>query len=150
MESPPHGISLVAHAQISAALAEGTRPQNEVLASFQLNEKQWLESTTYWLPKLAEDAQANGAQARLAIEYSDAFSAAQDSFAPVKPMTAEEWAVLVVEVQRDENPSPPLARRQLSLADYFRLARHFARLLSSDPTEQKRYLDRYLSLQPSD
>lgn len=147
-EGPPHGITLEAHAEIAAAIAEGTRKYADVLESVRLTEPQWNESTAYWMPKLAEDAMQNGVQARLAIVYSDAFSRAQDAMAPVPPMTPEDWATLTVEVQKEGGPGEPLARRNLSLADYLRLARHFAKRLSSDPMEQEQFFARYVALQP--
>lgn len=145
---PPHGITLEAHAEIAAAIAEGTRKYADVLESVRLTETQWNESTAYWMPKLAEDAQQNGVQARLAIVYSDAFSKAQDAMAPVPEMSPEDWATLTVEVQVEGGPGQPLARRNLSLADYLRLARHFAKRLSRDPVEQDRFFTRYVALQP--
>lgn len=145
---PPHAIDLEQHARISAALAEGTRPQAEVLEGFGITDAQWNESSAYWMPKLAEDAQRNGAAARLPIVYSNAFSEAQDAAAPVPPMSPEDWAQLTVEIQIEGGPGQPLARRNLSLADYLRLARHFAKRLSSDPEEQRRFFERFLALQP--
>lgn len=147
-EGPPHGIDLEQHATISATLSEGTRPQDQVLEGFRITDAQWNESTSFWMNALAEDAQKNGAEARLPIQYSDAYSKAQDALAPVPPMTPEEWAHLTVEVQDEGGPGQPLARRNLSLADYLRLARHFAKRLSSDPEEQQRFFDRFLALQP--
>ncbi len=146
--APPHGIDLEQHARISAALAEGTRPQREVLEALGITEAQWNESSAYWMPKLAEDAQRNGAAARLPIVYSNAFSEAQDAAAPVPQMSPEDWAQLTVEIQVEGGPGQPLARRNLSLADYLRLARHFAKRLSSDPEEQRRFFERFLALQP--
>ncbi len=147
-EAPPHGITLEQHAQIAAAIAEGTRAYAEVLRSVQLTDAQWNESTAYWMPKLAEDAQRNGARATLAILYSDAFGNAQNALAPLPAMTPEEWATLTVEVQREGGPAAPLARRRLSLADYLRLSRSFARRLSRDPAEEARFFAQYVALQP--
>jgi hypothetical protein len=148
MDEAPHGISLTQHAQIAAALAEGDRPYADVLQSMALTESQWNESTQYWMPKLAEDAQARGAEAVLAIEYSDAFSTAQDAHAPLREMTPEDWAHLTVEIQSEGTASHALARRNFSVADYLRLARHMAKRLSTHPPEQKRFFDRYVALQP--
>lgn len=147
-DAPPHGIELEQHARIAAALAEGGRPQAEVLEGFRVTESQWNDSTGYWMNELAGDAQKNGAQAKLPILYSNAYSEAQDALAPVPQMSPEEWAQLTVELQSEGGPGQPLARRNLSLADYLRLARHFAKRLSSDPDEQQKFFDRYLALQP--
>lgn len=148
IDEPPHGITLERHAQIAAGIAEGSIPYAKVLENAGVTDPQWNESTAYWMPKLAEDAQNNGAQARLAIVYSDAFSRAQDQQAPLPTMSPEEWAALTVEVQCEGGPGLPLARRNLSVADYLRLARSFAHRLTTDPEEQERFFARYLKLQP--
>lgn len=119
-----------------------------MLESFRVTDAQWNDSSGYWMNKLAEDAQKNGADARLPIVYSNAFSEAQDAAAPVTPMTPEDWAQLTVEAQVEGGPGQPIARRNLSLADYLRLVRHWAKRLSSDPDEQNRFFQRYLALQP--
>jgi hypothetical protein len=147
-DAPPHGIDLERHACIAAELAEGNVASAQVLERHGLDERKWNESTTYWMPKIAEDAQKNGAQAKLAVVYSQAFGKTQDSLAPVPPMTPEDWATLTVEVQRDGDPGRALARRNLSLPDYIRLSRSFAARLSGDPVEQERFFARYLLLQP--
>jgi hypothetical protein len=104
--------------------------------------------TRQWLERIAADAAENGADARLAVEYAEAFGAAQDALAPPPPMTPEEYAILTVAVQRKGSPARPLAERGLTLADYTRLARHFARLFVADPSAEKRFFDAFLLLQP--
>jgi hypothetical protein len=139
---------MIAHAQISASIAEGTQPQREVLTAVGLTEEQWNESTAYWLPKLADDAREKGAEATLAIEYSAAFAAAQDGLGATPAMTPEDWAALTVEIQQSGSPTEPLARRRFSLADYLRVARAMAARLSSNPAEQKRFMTAYVALNP--
>jgi hypothetical protein len=146
---PPHGVTLVAHAEIAALIAEGQQPQREVLAAAGLTEPQWNDATMYWMPKLASDAAEKGAEATLAIEYSDAFAAAQERLAATVAMTPEEWATLTVEIQSEGGTGEPLARRRLSLPDYLRVARQMAKRLSTDASEQKRFMSTYLALQPN-
>jgi hypothetical protein len=144
--SGPHRVTLVDHARISAELAEGTRPQAEVLEQHGLTEEQWTEATSFWMLRLAEDVKERATLATLPLQYSDAFAQAQAELAPVKPMTPEEWATLTVEIQR-AGPTQPLAARNLSSADYTRLARHFAQTLATDPLQNERFLRVYLALQ---
>jgi len=144
--SPPANVSMATHAVVAATLAEGGASHAKVLASMGLTETQWNESTLYWMAKLAEDAQQRGAEAQLAIEYSTAFAEAQTAAAPVIAMTPEEWAHLTVEIQVEGSTGEPLARRDLSLADYLRLVRDFSRRLSTDAAEQQRFFATYQSL----
>lgn len=142
----PHEITLFDHAQIAAEIAEADRPQAEVLASRGFTEEQWNESTIFWMTRMGDDARENGRDARIAVVYSEAFGNAQDARKPLPPMDAAEYARLVVDIQRDEGPTRPLARRALSIADYLRLSRHFARVLSSDPEQARIYFATYEAL----
>jgi len=145
---PPHGISMERHAEVSAFIAEGDAPLAKVLERFGIPEDHWNASTAYWMHAMADDAMKNGVQCRVPMLYSDAFAKAQDSIKPAPAMTPEEWATLTVEIQQVGNPAQPLARRNLSTADYIRSARHWAKTLSSDPAQNKRFFATYESLQP--
>jgi hypothetical protein len=150
-EPPPadsHGLELGDHARISAELAEGDRPTAEVLAAYDLDEQRWTEATRFWMDRVAADALALGVEATLAIEYSEAFAAAQDALKAPPEMTPEDYAELVVAIQRRGSPKQPLGDRRLSLADYSRLSRRFAALFCSDPRAQRRYFDTFVRLQP--
>ncbi len=142
----PHGITLFDHAQIAAEIAEGDRSQAEVLAARRLTEDQWNESTIFWMTRMGDDALQNGRDARIAVVYSEAFGRAQDERKPLPPMDAAEYARLVVEIQREEGPAKPLSRRGISQADYLRLSRHFARVLSTDPEQARIYFSTYEAL----
>lgn len=144
----PHGITLFDHAQISAEIAEGDRRQDAVLEAHQLTDAQWNASSIYWMTRLGDDVLENGEKARLPQLYSDAFSAAQDARKPLPPTDAVSYAALVVDIQAGDGPARPLAARGLSLADYLRLSRHWARVLSSDPAQAKAFFDAYQALQP--
>ena len=145
-EGAPHGITLFDHAQISAEIAEGDRPVADVLEAHHLSDAQWNESTQHWMGKMGEDVRDNGQLARIPIVYSEAFGQAQDALKPLPPMDAAGYARLVVDVQREEGAARPLAARNLSAADYLRLSRHFARVLSSDPEEARVYFETYAAL----
>lgn len=145
-EGAPHGITLFDHAQIAAEIAEGDRTTADVLAARGLTDAQWNESTLYWTSKMGEDVQENGQHARIPLVYSDAFGQAQDALKPLPPMDAATYAALVVDIQREEGPERPLAARNLSTADYLRLSRHFARVLSTDPDQAAAYFEAYTAL----
>ncbi len=145
-EGAPHGITLFHHARISAEIAEGDRPVAAVLKAHELTDAQWNESTLYWMTRMGDDVRQNGQDARIPHVYSDAFAEAQDAMKPVPPMDAAGYARLVVDVQAAGGPAAPLAARGLSTADYLRLSRCWARVLSSDPTQAKRYFEVYEAL----
>jgi hypothetical protein len=146
--APWEGMSLERYAQLSAQMAEGDRPPSAVLAAHGVGEEDWQQASQHWLLAMANDAQANGADAELALVYAEAFGRAQEALKPLVPMTPEEWALLTVEVQRSGGPAQPLARRRLSNADYLRLGRHFARTLARDPALAQRFAQAYEALQP--
>ncbi len=139
-------ITMEEHARISARIAEGDRPMKDVLASEGIGEDEWNDATAYWMNQLADDAARHGAETTLAITYSDLFSKAQDSLRPVPEMSPEEWATLTVEILNAGGPARPLAARSLSKADYIRLARHFAKRLSGNPADNKRFATTFEAL----
>lgn len=145
----PHGITLFVHAEIAASIAEGDRPIGEILEAHRLTEAQWNEASIFWMTRIGEDVREHGEDARVPHVYSEAFSKAQDALKPPPRMDAAAYAELVVDVQVAGGPAQPLAARGLSLADYLRLSRHMARVLSSDPAEAKMFFDAYQSLQPA-
>jgi hypothetical protein len=147
-ESAPHGITLVDHAQIAAEIAEGDRLRADVLRARDLTEAQWNESTVHWMTRMGDDVRERGQDAQIPHVYSDAFGKAQDAVRPVPPMDVAAYAKLVVDVQIAGGPAEPLAARGLSTADYLRLSRHWARVLSSDPEQSKIFFDLYQALQP--
>jgi hypothetical protein len=147
-QGAPHGITLFDHAQISAEIAEGGQSTAEILERHELTEAQWNESTIYWMGRMGDDAREHGQDARIAHVYSDAFAKAQDAIKPVPPSDAAAYAKLVVEIQSAGGPAQPLAVRGLSTADYLRLSRHWARVLSTDPEQSRIFFETYQSLQP--
>ncbi len=144
----PHGITLFDHAQIAAEIAEGDRPTSTVLEAHRLTETQWNESTMHWMTRMGDDAREHGENARVAVVYSDAFGAAQGTLKPLPPTDAASWAKLTVDIQIAGDPAQPLAVRGISTADYLRLARHWARVLSSDADESATFFEAYQALQP--
>ncbi|AGP41420.1 hypothetical protein BE04_11245 [Sorangium cellulosum] len=91
----------------------------------------------------------HGQDARIPLVYSDAFGKAQDALKLPLTMDAASYAKLVVDIQVAGGPTQPLAVRGLSLADYLRLSRHMARVLSSDAAEAKTFSEAYQHLQPA-
>lgn len=145
----PHGITLFDHAQVSAEIAEGDRSLEAVLEAHNLTEAEWNTSTMYWMSRLGDDVRDHGQDARIPHVYSDAFGKAQDALKPVPPMDAASYAQLVVDVQRAGGPAEPLAVRGLSVADYLRLSRHWARVLAADPEQSRIFFEVYQALQPA-
>jgi hypothetical protein len=143
--APPR-ISMAEHARITALIAEGDRPLKDVLAAEGVPENEWNDATMHWMNAMAADAAEKGAGAVLAIDYADVFGKAQDAIKPVPPMTPEEWGALTVEVLDAGGPARPLAARNLSKADYLRLARHWAKRLAGDPGENKRFFAVFAAL----
>lgn len=146
-QGAPHGITLFDHAQIAAEIAEGDRSTAEVIDRHELTEARWNESTIYWMTRMGDDVREHGQDARVPHVYSDAFSKAQDALKPLPPSDAASYAKLVVDVQIAGGPAEPLAARGLSTADYLRLSRHWARVLSTDAEQSKIFFDVYQALQ---
>lgn len=148
-QGAPHGIRLHDHAQIAAEIAEGDRTTAKVLEVHGLTEAQWNESTIHWMTRLGDDVREHGQDARIPHVYSDAFGKAQDALKPVPSMDAGSYAKLVVDIQLAGGPAQPLAVRGLSTADYLRLSRHWARVLSSDAAQASAFFEVYEALQPT-
>lgn len=136
---PPHGIRLGDYARIEARMAEGDRSIPSILQEERLSERAWQEVTLFWTSAIADDVRRSGADARLPHEYSAAFASAQDALGRAVAMDTVEYARLILEIQAHGDPHKPLARRRLSNADFLRLSRRMAALLSSEPVEAKRY-----------
>ena len=147
-DAPPPAprISLEEHARISAHIAEGDRPVKEVLDAEGVDETEWNAATGHWMQAMADDATKRGADATVVHDYSDAFSKAQDAIRPVPAMTPEEWAELTVEILKAGGPARPLAARTLSKADYLRLSRYWAKTLSHDTAQNKRFFATFEAL----
>jgi hypothetical protein len=142
----PHGVALFDHAQIGAELAEADVPQSVVLEKHGLTEAQWNESTAYWMARIGDDVRERGADARVPLVYSDAFAQAQDGMKPVPSLDASSYAKLVVDIQKAGGPAEPLRVRALSMADYLRLSRHWARVLSTDSAQAEAFFATYEAL----
>jgi hypothetical protein len=144
----PHGITLFDHAEIAAAITEGSTPMAQVIAARNLTEQQWNESTMHWMTRMGDDVRANAENARVAIVYSEAFGKAQDALKATVTMDVTAYAKLVTDIQLAGGPAAALAARGLSLADYLRLSRHFAHVMSADPSESKRFFEAFQASQP--
>jgi hypothetical protein len=92
----------------------------------------------------------HGQEAQSPHVYTEAFSKAQDALGPVPRGDAASYARLIVDIQRAGGPAQPLAARGLSTADYLRLSRHWARVLSADPAKARAYFEAYQALQPAE
>jgi len=130
---PQSALTLEEHARISAEIAEGEVSEAEVLKRRGLSQQQWNDATLQFMTALAEDAQKNGAEATLALIYSEQFGAHQQSLKPSPDMTPEQWEELQFDIERSDGPDIPLAQRQMSMADYLRLVRVFAKRMTEEP-----------------
>lgn len=126
-------ISLEKHAQISAEIAEGVAREADVLKSYGITTEEWTEATRYHMTAIAEDAQRHGIDAQLAVKYSDSFSEHQQGLKPALNMTPEQWSELQFDIDRESSTEIPLASRQMSLADYMRLVRIYAKRIAEEP-----------------
>jgi hypothetical protein len=144
------GLSLDEFAEISAAIAEGDRPASQVLEQRGLTDAKWANVSLAWMRRMAEDVQLHRERARLPIQYADTFGRAQNARKAVVAMSVEDWARLTVEVMQHGSPGPALIARGLSQADYLRLARHFAAVLSQDSLAARRFETTFAALQPTE
>lgn len=135
-------VSLEQHAQIAAELAEAKQSQTDVLRAHGVTEPDWNNATLYWMDQIGRDVQDNGADASLAMAYSDAFGRQQDSLGGKMAFTAEQWAELQFDIEREGSLAVPLETRQLSQPDYFRLVRIFSKRVAQDPETQVRFAAR--------
>ncbi len=128
----PRDLSLEAFAAVSAAIAEGDEPLDQILARYELDLEQWRVVSDQWSRIIAADEPA-------ADTYAEAFALAQDGLKPLPEMTPEDWAELVVDVGAKGRAA--LARRALGQSDHLRLTRHWARVLGKDRTLAARYAE---------
>jgi hypothetical protein len=144
------GITLEQYAAICAAIAEGDRPCAKVLEQHDLTDAKWATLSLAWMRRIAEDVQLNRDRAQLPLRYADAFGTAQGAHKQVVPMSVEDWARLTVDVMNHGAPGPALIARGLSQADYLRLARHFAKVLSTDSLAARQFETTFAALQPKE
>lgn len=128
-------IDLLRYATISADLAEGDRTMSEVLEAHGISQEAWDAASKRWTTAMAEGARVSP---ELAIAFSDAFAAAQDAKKALPPYDVLGWATLVNDVE-EIGLARALAKRQISKADYFRLVRHWAKAIATDPALSKAY-----------
>lgn len=140
-------IGLEDHARISAEVAEGCETEANVLKRHGITSKQWTDATTRLMTELAEDAQFHGAEARLAVQYSEAFAARQQALKSAPDLAPEQWAELQSDIEREGSTDGPLANRQMSLADYIRLVRVYAKRMVEEPEVALRVQRRQAELQ---
>jgi hypothetical protein len=120
-----------------------------VLEARGLTEAHWNESTIYWMTRIGDDVRERGEDAKIPHLYSDAFAKAQAELKAVPSLDAASYAKLVVDIQIAGSPAQPLAIRGLSTADYLRLSRHWAQLLSADAEQSRIFFEAYQALWPS-
>ena len=129
---PVDGFDLGRYATVSAVLAEGTRPREEVLAEQGLTERSWCRIELTWMLRVAT-SMLRGEQ-DLALEYNDLYVAAQDSLGPSDPvLPLDGYAVVVAHIEAGRDPAEVFAENGLSLASAARLQRAWTTRLARDP-----------------
>lgn len=138
-------VELATFALVSAEIAEAREPMAEVLRRHEIDDRSWTEASLTWLEAMAKDALDRGERATLAIDYARLFAEAQEALRVTPEVSPEDYAELVVAMQRGEG-ARALADRGLTQADFSRLVRRFAERFSTSPEENARYFERYLAL----
>lgn len=119
-------LPLAEYAAVSAALAEGREPRAEVLARHDLSEDTWTFEERAWLQTIGDRAlEGDG---RLAVEYGECFTAAQDALAAPgeEATTLDEYVAVRARLHRAHDPTPVLREQGITLPRWLRLDRRFS------------------------
>lgn len=130
----PPQISLETYALIAAALAEGNGPREDTLRAYGFDEHRFLIEERGWLTRMAEAAMKE--DTTLAARYGELFVKAQDSLqGPGEGQESVlEYASIKVDVEDAADPSEALAARKMTLAQWMRMDRRWARRAHEDRT----------------
>ncbi len=126
-------VPLDVYAALSAEIAERREPATTILTRYGLDTASFALLEQHWLEKMA--TQAQGGDPALAVAFGEVFVAAQDALATPEELarTKEEYAAIRARVERADEPMQALAPRGLSLSEWMRLDRRFAREIEARP-----------------
>ncbi len=126
------GFDLERYASVSAQLAEGNRPRDEIFAENELTERSWAHVELTWMLRVAT-ALLQGDK-ELALEFDRLYVAAQDSLGPTDPtLPLDRYAVVVAKIEAGRDPAEVFEEHGLSLAAAARLQRAWTKRLAQDP-----------------
>lgn len=134
--APDPRISIEQYASISADLAEHPKERADVLTKHGFDEERWMVEERAWLERFAANAvQGKG---ELAAYFGDLFIAAQDALMTPEEqrLTLRDYAGLRAELDRSADPTVPLERAELTLAQFMRLERKWTARADADPAVQ--------------
>jgi hypothetical protein len=126
---PVHGIDLRRYATIAAELAESGVDRAAVLADYALDGTLWIAVERTWALRLATAA----LQHDLGVieEYDADYAQAQDALGgPMPPF--ERYVAVTLELRTTTDPALVLADRGLSLPDWARMQRYWAKRLAKE------------------
>jgi hypothetical protein len=130
--APEPQLTLAAYTALAAELAEQREPRADVLRRHDLDEPGWALEERAWLEGMANQAMAG--DGTLAVEYGDAFVAAQDGLAQPHEAsrTHADWAEITAALEVSADLPKELTRRGLRLSEWMRLDRRVQRAASAD------------------
>lgn len=134
--APDPRISIEQYAAVSAELAERPKERGEVLAKHGFDDERFMVEERAWLERFAANAvQGKG---ELAAYYGDLFIAAQDALTTPEEerLTLRDYAGLRAELDRSADPTVPLDRAEVTLAQFMRLERRWTTRADADPAVQ--------------
>lgn len=125
------GYDLPRYVQLSAELAEGAKPREELLLANGLTERAWAHIELTWMLRIATGL-LQGDQS-LALEYDTLYVAAQDALGPPDPtMPLDRYAGVVARLEVGQDPVEVFAAHGLTLASAARLQRAWTKRLARD------------------
>lgn len=142
----PQAFDVEIYASITAALADGGRDREAVLAENGLDEESWAALDRYWQDQLsaALDEEVDGVPPLIAA-YAAAFERARAAAREgEKILSIEKFADATREIQRRGDPVAALSHVGVSLADFLRANEHWTRKMIGDPDLLQRFRSRLL------
>ncbi len=132
-------LDIRTYARISAELAEGRPPREQVLAKHGLTEEAWAVEERAHVQLLAD--RANYGDVENAVVFGDAFVAAQEELADPREAdwTVEQHGLLTAQLESTRDVPTTLADHGLVLGAYLRIERRIAKLTETDADARIRF-----------
>ena len=126
------GFDLPRYARVSARLAEGKEPREQVLAAEGITERGWAHIELTWMLRIAT-ALLQG-DTSLPTEFNGLYVEAQDVLGPTDPtLSLDQYAHMVAQLEGGADPLEVFAHYGITLADSARLQRAWNKRLAQDP-----------------